>query len=180
MGLLAALVACSPTPDDSLPPTPTRLGVYQGEPNATPWLLDSDEQSQVIRVTAESLFAAYQSNKFQADKRYKFRDNGGDLLRVSGVVGAVEKDYMAFAAGSYRDAIQCYYKDDSLRLAFNVGNTAEIVGRSRGEGLLGQVVVEECVLPPPPPTPTPRPTPTSTPTPTATPTATPTPVGWVH
>ncbi len=89
---------------------------------------------------------AYSANKFNADKLYKFADNGGQLLRVTGTVVSIEHEYVELSGGDWIlknpfsnrvhgaiASVYCYYDDTSIRQHINAGDYVTLIGEWGGE-----------------------------------------------
>lgn len=102
-----------------------------------------------IDTTLPELLAAYRENEVAADARYR-----GKILRVTAIVGRVGKDavgrpYVALHLGGKPDGFHAPFASDAGLAELKPWQ--EIVMRCRGDGLFGgALVLEDCVLAPPP------------------------------
>ena len=139
-----------------------------------------------VQTTVWALLSNYESNKLAADQRFKYSENGGRLVEVSGgVVLDVENDYAEIGESrrsfGFSQSVRCYYADESQALKIRAGQEVVVTGEGDGVTFLFDIpTIRNCSVavptPEPPPTPTPRPTatPTATIMPTLTPTSRPT------
>ncbi len=150
--LLVVAVACEEpggTGTDAEPTPP---------PTATPTPLAP------LPVQLTDLLTAYELNKFQADAQYKFSENGGRWLLVTGYVVAVEHEDFTLVGDVPKEqatglqalmelgqdddltAVACSYANDEVRLspALLVGEWVTVMARGEGEGTFGGVGLNHC------------------------------------
>ncbi len=101
-----------------------------------------EEQAEAIAVDARMLHAAYSANEIAADQQYK-----GKLLRVSGVIEAIDSDFgdepvVRLTAGDF-DSVHLKGLPASLAAGLHKGQ--QIVAVCVGDGeVMGSPMLDEC------------------------------------
>lgn len=100
------------------------------------------------------LIDAYERNKFQADQEFKYSDNGGRLVRVTGYVSAVDHGAFKMSEGPQGEfdfsfgsnEVSCRYANDDVRLSpgLLVDEWVAVTARGEGEGTFGGIELTEC------------------------------------
>lgn len=145
--LLVLVIACEELP------TATPLPAREPTPTPVPAPTPTPMPQPPLEVSAADLLMAYDQNKFQADLRFKYADNGGRLLRVKGYVTDVLHDYFTMSEGPENlldfnldfnavNTINCHYADDSIRLTPSLlaGEWITVTGQGEGEDSFGMAV----------------------------------------
>lgn len=97
---------------------------------------DAEEEMEVISVTAEDLYSAYEENSVNADNLYK-----GNIVSVTGVVSNIGQDIITKKPCVSLDSgdefglypVQCFFSDSSDALAnLRDGDIVTIVGKCTG------------------------------------------------
>ena len=131
--LLSAAIACGESP------------AISPEPTSTP--------PPPLVVQAADLLAAYELNKFQADAKFKFSENGGRWLRVTSYVTEIVHEDFTLAGGKpnlfdlVSESISCSYANDEVRLspALLKGEWVTVTARGQGQGTFGGVELSDCL-----------------------------------
>ncbi|HVS80927.1 MAG TPA: hypothetical protein VHE60_04275 [Pyrinomonadaceae bacterium] len=106
----------------------------------------SEDRSAPLRISAEDLSKAYESNEAEADKLYQ-----GKTLIVTGKVGTIDAKIMVVLLMDARQKpnILCGFAADQKGAVSKLepGQMVTVKGECRGKGtLLGSVVLLDCVL----------------------------------
>lgn len=101
---------------------------------------------QAIAVTSTKLYADYKANELSADNTYK-----GKLVEVSGTVDNIGKDilnspYISLKTGDIIGSVQCMLDDSAVAEASAMAEGTKVTMQGRVSGLMGNVIVKECVL----------------------------------
>lgn len=103
---------------------------------------------EIIRVTAQELYSAYEANEVAADAKYK-----GKVIEVSGVVDTIGKDflgtpYVTLTSGGRYEVwgVQCMFsnKDEPQLAQLSKGETVAVRGKC--DGYLVNVLIKKCIL----------------------------------
>jgi len=105
-----------------------------------------DPYADAIVITADDLFAAYDTNEVAADKQYK-----GKVLKITGTIQDIGKDilddtYITLDTGDFIYSIQCYFKNNQLDAVAALAKDQEVtlIGTCNGQTL--NVVIKNCVI----------------------------------
>ena len=104
-------------------------------------------EKQIIKITAEELYQAYENNEVAADRKY-----GGQLVEITGTVDNIGADildrvYITFSTSKVLYSVQCYFEDEeAIDGVANIskGQNITIVGTCDGFSL--NVSVKDCTI----------------------------------
>ncbi len=107
---------------------------------------DTAPAEEAIVVTSVKLYADYKANEISADNTYK-----GKLVEVSGTVDDIGKDildkpYVTLKTDDFLGSVQCMLDDAAIAEASTLAEGAKVIMRGRVNGLLGNVLVKNCIL----------------------------------
>lgn len=106
----------------------------------------ANSSGEVIEISAEDLFADYDTNEVAADQKYK-----GKRLKVTGIIedfgtDILDDGYITLETGEYFLSIQCYFKDSELDKVTKLskGQTITLIGVC--DGMSMNVVIKNCEI----------------------------------
>lgn len=108
----------------------------------------TEAPEEIIEISAQDLFAAYDQNEIAADAKYK-----GKKLKITGTVNNIGRDilddvYITMDTGEYLWDVQCYFTDaeqiDAVA-SLKSGDTITIIGECSGLSITS-VVVKNCEI----------------------------------
>ena len=124
------------TPTPSATPTPTLTPTPTVTPTPTPTPTPKPTPSPLSFELAD-LLREYETNKVFANTQYRFLENGGHPITVSGIVENIEGNYVSVRSDSdsswIPDVAKCYYSDVREALHLKKGQKVTVTGRVRGE-----------------------------------------------
>ena len=135
---LPSVVAATPTPvpTPTVTPTPTLTPTPAVIPTPTPTPTPRPTP-RPLNFELADLLREYEANKVFANTQYRFLQNGGHPITVSGYVAEVEELYVSIAPNSgaswVSDVADCYYSDTREALHLTKDQRITITGRVRGE-----------------------------------------------
>ncbi len=135
--VVPALVLTPPTPLPTATPTPVPTPTATPTPTPTPIPL---------RFDLKELLGEYEKNKVLANTKYRYIENGGRAVTVSGIVTDVEDLHVSLGRGGGSwsfDGVRCYYSDTRAALRLSKGQEVTVTGRIRGQEL-GDIVMFQC------------------------------------
>lgn len=105
-----------------------------------------DPYANAVVITAEDLFAAYDTNEVAADNKYK-----GKELKITGTIKDIGKDilddtYITLDTGNLIYSVQCYFKNSQLDAVAELAKnqTVTLVGKCDGQSM--NVILKNCVI----------------------------------
>ncbi len=124
----------SPTPTPTVTPTPTLTPTPTVTPTPTPTPTPRPTP-RALNFEPSALLEEYETNKVFANTQYRFLQNGGHPITVSGFVEDIEELYVSIGPSSDRnyDVVECYYSDIREALHLKKGQPVTVTGRVRGE-----------------------------------------------
>ena len=124
----------TPTPTVMPTPTPTPTPTVTPTPTPTP---TPKPTPRPLNFGLADLLREYESNKVFANTQYRFLQNGGHPITVSGIVDNIEDSYVSVRSERdsswLPDVAKCYYSDVREALHLKKDQKVTVTGRVRGE-----------------------------------------------
>lgn len=107
-----------------------------------------EQKVDVIEVSPEDLYAAYDDNEVAADQKYE-----GKTLKITGTIKSIGKDvldqvYITFETDAVLGSVQCYFSEQSeidKVASLHEGDTITIVGVCKGKSITS-VSIKKCEI----------------------------------
>lgn len=100
----------------------------------------------VLKVTANELYKAYDSNEVKADNTYKGKD-----LEIAGTISDIGKDilddiYITIETDDIIFSIQCYFTEEYESKVADLEKGQKITIQGVCDGKLGNVLIKDCII----------------------------------
>lgn len=100
----------------------------------------------ILKVTANELYKAYDSNEVKADNKYKGKD-----LEIAGTISDIGKDilddiYITIETDDIIFSIQCYFTDEYESKVADLEKGQKITIQGVCDGKLGNVLIKDCII----------------------------------
>lgn len=101
---------------------------------------------EIIKISAQELYAKYEANEIAADELYKDK-----ILEVSGIIDSIGKDimdsmYVTLKTDNIIGSVQCMLANSEISKAVNLKKGSSILVKGKNSGLLMNVILRNCTI----------------------------------